>query len=131
MNPQIFLPSGTCVSWYYVGNGNNLHTTSIMILSIGISIENMFKRFCATLRHYALIITKFNHTCMVYIADRVQKHCTLCMHNEVLITRAHFVLSIVLYVLYTFLRQYKLSPCDFFVSVFDRSLLPLTNRNCK
>ena len=54
-----------------------------MILSIGISIENMFERFRAKLRHYALLVTKFNHTCMVYIADRAQKHCTMCMHADV------------------------------------------------
>ena len=64
-----------------------------MILSIGISIENMFIRFRAKLRHDALIITKFNHTCMVYIADRALKHCTLYMHADVL-TRAHFTFRI-------------------------------------
>ena len=122
MSPQIFLPSGTGSSWYYVGNGNNLHTISIMILSIGISIENMFIRFRAKLRHYALIITKFNHTCMVYIADRALKHCTLYMHADVL-TRAHFVLLLefVLYILYTFYAPIS-------VSLIDRSLLRLTNR---
>ena len=123
MSPRIFLPSGTGSSWYYVGNDNNLHTISI-ILSIGISIENMFIRFRAKLRHYALIITKFNHTCMVYIADHALKHCTLgiSMHADVL-TRAHFVflLEFVLYILYTFYAPIS-------VSLIDRSLLRLTNR---
>ena len=93
-----------------------------MILSIGISIENMFIRFRAKLRHYALIITKFNHTCMVYIADRALKHCTLYMHADVL-TRAHFVLLLqfVLYILYTFYVPISLS-------LIDCSLLRLTNR---
>ena len=93
-----------------------------MILSIEISIENMFIRFRAKLRHDALIITKFNHTCMVYIADRALKHCTLYMHADVL-TRAHFVLLLefVLYILYTFYAPIS-------VSLIDRSLLWLTNR---
>ena len=94
-----------------------------MILSIGISIENMFIRFRAKLRHYALIITKFNHTCMVYLADRALKHCTLgiSMHADVL-TRAHFVLLLefVLYILYTFYAPIS-------VSLIDRSLLRLTS----
>ena len=95
-----------------------------MILSIGISMENMFIRFRAKLRHDALIITKFNHTCMVNIADRALKHCTLYMHADVL-TRAHFVLVLllefVLYILYTFYVPIS-------VSLIDRSLLRLTNR---
>ena len=75
------------------------------------------------LQHYALIITKFNHTCMVYIADRAQKHCTLgiSMHadNDILTTRVHFVLESVLYVLHTFTRQYQYHLIFCFMSVFD------------
>jgi hypothetical protein len=66
----------------------------------------MFKRFRATLRHYALIITKFNHTCMVCIADCTQKYNTPYMHVDVL-TPAHFVLEFVLNVLYTFTCKYQ------------------------
>ena len=62
----------------------------------------MFKRFSATLQHYALITTKFNCTCMTYIADRTQKHCRLCMHADVLIMHAHFALEIVFYIFNTF-----------------------------
>jgi hypothetical protein len=93
-----------------------------MILSIGISIENMFIRFRAKLRHYALIITKFDHTCMVYTARWNIVHCTCTLTTDVL-TRAHFVLLLefVLYILYTFYAPIS-------VSLIDRSLLRLTNR---
>jgi hypothetical protein len=94
----------------------------------------MLKRFRATLRHYALIITKFNHTCMVIgIHCRpAQKHCTLCM----LTWRFHHTRSfpftfrncIVRTFCIDFTCQYQYHHVFCYMSVFDRSLIRLTNR---